>query len=511
MSNCIIINGGTENSPTGVKFNRTLGAYRIASGLNDAGYSTFVFDFINEFNTDDIIKILDKHIDDETLWVGFSSSFFWPKSLKERDVNTGVVRLGQQELNEMYWTNYDEIEKIIKHIKQNEHIKLIYGGAKTPYLMIDENIDYYVLGNADISVLDITDYLAKKKPSIEHCEPITINEQIRYKVDSFKYPEPKMDNLSTHWWDKKFNILPNESLPIELARGCIFKCKFCNFPLLGKKKGTYLRSTDEVRDDLIRMYESHGTTNYFLTDDTFNDDNDKIEALHSVFTSLPFKPKFSAYLRIDLLNKYPHQAQLLSEMGLAGSFFGIETLQSESAKAIGKGMHPNKVKDRLYWLKEQWENKVNMSAGFILGLPYDAHDYFYDLINWSIESDNPLQEILFYPLMLFHYGKNSELDRYSSEFSLNPEIYGYVTKNIARWSLPSQSLSFDICKSISDDFNKIRKERNKFAAFSVVDLLTLGVTLEHLLKYTQTEINQMYNMEELSNNKINEYKNMVRL
>ena len=36
-------------------------------------------------------------------------------------------------------------------------------------------------------------------------------------------------------------------------------------------------------------------------------------------------------------------------------------------------------------------------------------------------------------------------------------------------------------------------------------------TLEHLLKYTQTEINQMYNMEELSNNKINEYKNMVRL
>jgi isoleucyl-tRNA synthetase len=39
------------------------------------------------------------------------------------------------------------------------------------------------------------------------------------------------------------------------------------------------------------------------------------------------------------------------------------------------------VKDRLYWLKEQWENKVNMSAGFILGLPYDTHEYFYDLIN----------------------------------------------------------------------------------------------------------------------------------
>lgn len=510
MSNCIIINGGTASQDTFGRINRTLGAYRIASALNDVGYSTFVFDFINEFSTDEILKILDKHIDDETLWVGFSSSFFWPKSTNEVKTNAWTgVRLGNQELNEMYWMSYNEIENIIKHIKKNEHVKLLYGGSKTPYLLIDENIDYYVLGYGDISVLDITDYLANKKSSIEHCEPIIINEKTRYKVDSFKYPEPTMNNISTHWWDKKFNILPNESLPIELARGCIFKCKFCNFPLLGKKKGTYLRDSDEIRDNLIRMYEVHGTTSYFLTDDTFNDDNDKIEALHKVFTSLPFKPKFSAYLRIDLLNKYPHQAQMLTEMGLMGSFFGIETLQYESAKAIGKGMHPNKVKDRLYWLKEQWENKVNMSAGFILGLPYDTHEYFYDLINWSLEPDNPLQEMLFYPLMLFHYEKNAELNRYSSEFSLNPEIYGYVMENVAKWSLPSQGLNFNMCKTIADEYNIMRGDKNKFSAFAMNNMLNVDIPLEHILKHTQVELRQMYNIKELNDEKINNYKEML--
>jgi radical SAM superfamily enzyme YgiQ (UPF0313 family) len=500
MSNCIIINGGTQSHEINV-INRTLGAYRLASSLNDSGYSTFVFDFINEFNTNEIKEILDKHIDNETLWVGFSSSFFWSKTdsnVYHRDLK-----------DKMYWTYYDEIEKIIKHTKHNKNVKILYGGSKTPYFMIDENVDYYVLGFADTSILDITDYLAKKKPSIEHCEQIIINEQIRHKVDSFKYPEPKMDNLSTHWWDKKFNILPNESLPMELARGCIFKCKFCNFPLLGKKKGTYLRSADEIKDELIKMYESNGTTTYSITDDTLNDDNDKIEKLHKVFTSLPFKPNFSAYLRIDLLNKYPHQAELLSEMGLMGAFFGIETLQNESAKAIGKGLHPTKVKDRLYWLHEQWKNKVNMSAGFILGLPYDTHEYFYDLLSWSLESDNPLQELLFYPLMMFNHDKKNELKRYMSEFNLNPEIYGYITKNIAQWTLPSQNLDFEICQSISNDYNQLHEKRNKFSAFLMCNMLNIGIPLQHLLKYTQFEILQMYNIKELNDKKINDYKKML--
>ena len=32
-------------------------------------------------------------------------------------------------------------------------------------------------------------------------------------------------------------------LGLETARGCIFKCAFCNFGLIGKEKGTYERGT----------------------------------------------------------------------------------------------------------------------------------------------------------------------------------------------------------------------------------------------------------------------------
>jgi len=510
MPNCIIINGGTTNpSEHYSKIQRTLGAYRIASALNEYGYSTFVFDYIAQFNVEEIIQVLKNKLNEETLWVGFSSTFFWPKNvnhfLKNKDEKTEQYKM----IDEMYWDmDYSNIKKIIDFIKNNSKAKIVYGGSKAQFSMCDKNIDYYVLGNADVSILDLTDYLAGKKPKIEHLEEIDIDGVTCFKIDSFKYPEPKMDNLTTKWWDENFNVLPGESLPIEMARGCIFKCKFCAYPLLGKKKGTYLRSADEIRDELIQTYESIGTTSYSITDDTFNDDNEKLEKLHKIFTNLPFKVKLSCYLRIDLMNKFPHQAQLLSEMGLVGAFFGIETLQAESARAIGKGLPPNKVKDRLYWLSEQWKNKVNMSSGFILGLPYDTTKYFDELFDWTMKDDNPLQDIMFYPLLLFK-STNKDLERYSSEFSLNSEIYGYEFDTISNWKLPSQDLTYESCKSTSEYFYQFRKHKNKISAFAMHDVANLGISYEDMFKFTEFELIEKYNIPELNQMRIQEYKNLI--
>jgi hypothetical protein len=96
-----------------------------------------------------------------------------------------------------------------------------------------------------------------------------------------------------------------------------------------------------------------------------------------------------------------------------------------------------------------------------------------------------------------------------SEFNLNPEIYGYITKNIAQWTLPSQNLDFEICQSISNDYNQLHEKRNKFSAFFMCNMLNIGIPLEHLLKYTQFEILQMYNIKELNDKKINDYKKML--
>ena len=510
MTQCIILTGGVSNSSGYPAIQRSLGPYRLASALEDAGYSTFVFDYIIHFSTEEICSVLSQHLGQDTLWVGFSSTFFSRQSIADD--------LASTELEQMYYTDLESIATVIDYIKSHSRAKLIYGGARAPFQLADDRIDYYVFGYADTSTVALTDFIrtgdSSRLPKIDTIR-VTDNGYVNV-VDSAHYPEPRMDQLSTRWWNKSFNVIPGEGLPIELARGCIFKCKFCNYLLLGKKKGTYLRDPEEIRDELIRTWEAHGTTGYYITDDTFNDDNDKIEALHRVFTSLPFKPKFVSYLRLDLINKFPHQADLLTEMGLVGTYFGIETLQADSGRSIGKGLAPNKVKDRLYWLRDKWQGQANMAAGFILGLPYDTEAYFKELINWCNEADNPLQMKDFYPLYMFKRDgdEKEKLRAYTSEFSLNPEIYGYDFPRQGDrnyWELPTQGLTYDSCAWTAMNYKGQMRHKNKFAEFQMISAMNTGISLDDLLNLTQMQIFRKYNIEQMNQIKIQQYKNLLNI
>ena len=503
MANCIILTGGVDASPTAPRIQRSLGPYRIASTLEEQGYTTFVLDFVIHLTVDEIKQVLKLHLGPDTLWVGFSSTFFF------RPANNSTNKRS----NMYYTNNISDVDDVIKYIKDHSTAKIVYGGALAPYFIDDEQIDYYVAGYADNSTLALTNYLKHDDLTyLPKYETITVGQTERILIDSADYPEPKMDSLTTNWWQPQYNVLQGEGLPIETARGCIFKCKFCNYPLLGKKKGTYLRDPEEIKDELVRTWETTGTDSYYFTDDTFNDDNDKIEALHKVFTSLPFKPKFSAYLRIDLINKYPHQADLLTEMGLIGTYFGLETMQPKSAISIGKGLAPNKVKDRLYWLREKWHMKANMAAGFILGLPYDSHEYFKELISWCREIDNPIHFIDFYPLHLFQRTgeRRKKLAAYTSEFSLNPEIYGYEfpTDNKS-WINTHTGLNYQECQDLANWARNQMGSRNKFAEFQMITALNTGISLNDLYTMPISEIMRKYPMVNLNNARISEYKTKV--
>jgi hypothetical protein len=505
VANCIILTGGTWNRDNWSKIQRSVGPYRISTALEQVGYSTFVLDYMINFTLDEIKEVLKKHLDKDTLWVGFSSTFFW---LPEHSGNGDILKL-----KEMWWTQEEQVQEIINYIKKNSSAKIVYGGTKSEFFTGKESaIDYYMVGLADIAVIAMTDYI---KTGDESNLPFYKKHGDSYSIDCREYPEPAMNDVRTNWWNRHFNVMEKEGLPIELARGCIFKCKFCTYPLLGKKKGTYLRDAKQIRDDMMRNYDTYGTTDYFITDDTVNDDNDKIEELHRELSTLPFKPNLTGFFRLDLIHKHRHQAELLADMGVVGVFFGIETLHHESAKSIGKGLHPNKVKDCLNWLAHDvWKNRVNIGGGIILGLPHDTLEYFEEVLAWSLEPDCPMDHIQFYPLHLNDAKQNNKNGMYVSEFNLNPEIYGYEfpgKDNYMLWELASQGLSYTLCSQISKNFNIQRWPLNKFSGFEVVKYLNIGVSLEDIRTLTCDQIMTKYDIPALNTVRINEYKQLLGL
>jgi len=496
MADVIIFSGGQKMPEDYPRIQRSLGPYRISSALHKHGYSSTVIDSIQYLSLGEIINSLEKVLTPETLWVGISSSFLYDPEAKR----FGLERMYQN-------ISYSTIRTIYEFVKTNSNAKIVFGGARALQAHSDPLVDYYVAGYGDNSIIELTDFLSGKIPELSNKTLINIDGSERVLIDSGKYPEPQMNNLDTFWNKKEFNLLPNEAVPIEFARGCIFKCKFCNYPLLGKKKGTYIRDMDQVKDEMIQLWETNGTDSFYITDDTFNDDNDKMEAFHKMFTSLPFKPKFAAFLRLDLIDRFPHQADLLLESGLIGNFFGIESFNHKSAQAIGKGLHPNRVKDRLNWVREKWNGKVNTTVGLIVGLPYDNEKYFQELDTYLSSSEYPAQKTVINPLHIFDKSKGVNL--YGSEFSMNAEIYGYKFDSMGKWYHEEQNFNFDTVSNVANYFGNKLYEKNMVSSFEVLTYMNIGIPLEDILKYTEVQLQKMYNIPELNNKKLTMYKQMI--
>ena len=98
-------------------------------------------------------------------------------------------------------------------------------------------------------------------------------------IDSGKYPEPQMDQLQTFWHDDDVHLLPGEGVPVEFARGCIFKCKFCSYPMNGKQNLDFVKDPELLYQELSDNYKNFGIKHYMIVDDTFNDHKEKLESI----------------------------------------------------------------------------------------------------------------------------------------------------------------------------------------------------------------------------------------
>jgi radical SAM superfamily enzyme YgiQ (UPF0313 family) len=181
-----------------------------------------------------------------------------------------------------------------------------------------------------------------------------------------------------------------------------------------------------------------------FTDDTFNDSTYKLEKIHREITDLPFKINFTTYLRLDLLHSHPEQISMLKEMGLRSAFFGIESMNEKTAKAVGKGLKVEKVKDTLLKLKNDYfKENFSMLCSFIIGLPHESLESVHETFNWTQENDI---NTLWMPLFI---RKDS---RYKSDIDLNYEKYGYRLGDLNYWE--NEYTNFSEARSLSIEFQK---------------------------------------------------------
>lgn len=430
MVNVVLFTGSSRTDPRKVREKqdgsiqqivRPLGAYQIANLLRNKGYTVQVIDFYHWIirETDgDLWKLVSKYVGPETLWVGWSNTFF------EHAVNASIYedpyRSPEAESIGLRTRGLEHFKKMV--YERSPNCKFLVGGAKTWRWSQDTSrfFDYYVEGYADVAAIELTDYIAGKGPK----PPLEINDDgsasLKYdrRGDLFDF------NNSQHRWHASDHLDHGEALPIEIARGCIFRCAYCSFPLNGKKKLDFIRDPGLLRAELTENYEKYGVDHYIYSDDTHNDSVQKMELLYNeVYSKLPFKIKFSTYLRLDLLAAHPHMIELLHESGLVGTFFGIESFNNEANKTMGKGAKEEKIWDNLWKCKEVWKDDVHIHSGLILGLPNDTEETIRGWLSKAVAKDSPLDWMMIAPLEIFpNYNKDAH---WLNKIELNPDFYGY--------------------------------------------------------------------------------------
>lgn len=484
---------------------RYAGPYRIATELRKYGYSVKVIDYFTSYSLETLEKILKIYVDKSTLFVGFSATL-WVKYQTDEEIIKSLTS-SDVSMRSFYsynlWTELfpqpksfiNELFNMIHSLNQN--CKIVVGGYKANNFYY-EGIDYWVLGQGEGSAVAIANHLYKG----DNLKGIKTNNGIILTDKIYPFNEFSSSKIL---FEKDDYLLENENVPIETARGCIFKCSFCSFNLNGKKFGDYTKNSDTFKEELIYNYENYGLTEYMISDDTFNDSIQKVEYFYNIIKSLPFKIKFSCHARLDIIGSNMEMAHMLQEMGLTCVEFGIETMNKETGKYIGKLGDRDKIIKILTDLKSIWKDDVYTSSGFIVGLPYETEESIRKTMEWLYEENNPLTAIQFNKyyhqtpnvLKLDNIDNNDLLnmgffktsngwvyENFSKIFE-NPAKYGYKIISKNKW----QNIHMDdeLALKIEKEFHsstKCRKKKNMSVFHNYNRIKNIG--------YSHDEIKNLY-------------------
>ena len=402
-------------------YSRSSGAHRIATELRDHGYSVLVVDFSNYINYNAFSKLIDLATDENTLAVGFSTTWFpfiLPNgSMSQREPSKPSSRFNSLAENQENYLSSDfggpNTQKYFDKIKSaNQNIKIILGGAKAYLYTNLKGVDNVFIGHSETMIID---YLK----STEKDWPKVIDYDKKAQNKSWDFRKSRIDYMPEAF------ILPSETLLLEIGRGCRFNCKFCSFPLIGQKNiSDYLKYEECLYQELLDNWNRFGTWKYTIVDDTFNDSTEKLEMVKRVVDRLPFTPAFWCYLRLDLIAVYREHIQLIKDIGIREVYFGIETLNREAGKVIGKGIDPTRIIDTLEECAKVWGNDIVINTGLICGLPKDTIENFEKSCEYFNRPDRPVNHINTTPLRII---KNIEHTKYrfNAAFELEAEKYGY--------------------------------------------------------------------------------------
>jgi len=309
---------------------------------NDVDIYDLLIDFYTKYVKSKILPLKPK-------WIGVS--VFSQNSQKSSDILCNVIR---------------EVLPNSKIIIGGTGLGVQLGGKRrfADYMLSFDLADYFIDGEGELAIVELL------KGNVEYPGINNTNYKQIDNIDLLPYPD---------YSDYKKDYGEMSKVTTTGSRGCVRRCSFCDIGVFWKK--FRYRSGENIANELIRNKKEYGSETHFFSDSLINGNMKAFRELCEIMADYHEKnPKRKDRIRWggQFIVRSKTQCtskdyEMMHKAGMLWASIGIESASENVRNHMKKG-YSNE--DMYFSLDRLIENKVHITAMFIVGYPTETQEDF---------------------------------------------------------------------------------------------------------------------------------------
>lgn len=273
-------------------------------------------------------------------------------------------------------------------------LPVVLGGPQVTFLVREtlqtNRVDYVVLGEAEITMPELLDYLSYKntRRNLNKIPGLAYREDGVVRVTS---PRPAIPDLDVLPFPARELIDANAyrqttldgqiAAPIVTSRGCPYRCSFCVVPNLPQRRWR-ARSVDNILREIEQVLTDYGIDAFVFIDDNFTIDVNRVKELSEKIIERDLRINWWCMSRADTLVNNPAMVEMMAAAGCSTIFMGLESA-SENVLSDYNKREEVETGFRAVELLSQYH--ICPYASFILGNVHETRSDIEATIDYAVQ------------------------------------------------------------------------------------------------------------------------------
>lgn len=288
----------------------------------------------------------------------------------------------------------DTLDLAFKLLEYTGDIPVVAGGVSTilapDCILSNPDVDYVCIGEGEKTIVDLCEYLEGKRfVDISHISNLGYKDKTTFIYNDREKPVD-IDSLPFEDYsifDEKRLYRPMrgkmvKSIPINLDRGCPYRCAFCCAPAIKKRIGSgyfRMKSISRIEEEIRHQMKMHPDVEFFY----FNSESflvRDIEFLKS-FAEMykKFGLRFWCQANIDTISD--EKIRIVKEMGCLTMSVGLESGDEKFRRTFLHKNFSNEQVLKAFKIIKKYD--IPTSVNNIIGYPEETRDQIFKTIDMN--------------------------------------------------------------------------------------------------------------------------------